>query len=353
MQILMRWKCCSTILCPRSLEKPLTYAFWIEWMGTVDGTGANTQTLCLGFHAENRKEHFFFRLIGENHCRCITRSTEKNLPGLTAFDRLSEDPGSIPGGAALCFFRLIQLSVHIFVGEEKERVWFYEMVLTGTNFQFEQILLNPASFRRLGHPGHIVVKKWRRFGERQKNRTQFLSWLCSTAVKGALSRYSVFFVDFFFCRKWWRGDSRPRRRPMRSRPLPHFFFFACSKLCDQSTSEYQAVTLAKSFLSRTKLGFEIRSRKWKQKGKFAVNNGENFMESKTGLQSSTDRSWAVLVRQSFKTCHLSGAFVYFATQYNVHYDNRLAGHLLSALRLKRFTAAIIFPHNKVAQKITE
>ena len=48
--------------------------------GTVAGTGADTQTLCLGFHAENRKEHLiFFRLIGENHCRCITRNTEKKL----------------------------------------------------------------------------------------------------------------------------------------------------------------------------------------------------------------------------------------------------------------------------------
>ena len=38
---------------------------------------------------------------------------------------------------------------------------------------------------------------------------------------------------------------------------------------------------------------------------------------------------------------------------NVHYDNRQAGHLLSALRLERCTDAIIFPHNKMAQKITE
>ena len=36
-------------------------------------------------------------------------------------DQQSEDPGSIPGGAALCFFFcLIQLSVDIFVREEKE-----------------------------------------------------------------------------------------------------------------------------------------------------------------------------------------------------------------------------------------
>ena len=50
LQILIRWKCCSTTLCPRSLEKPVTYVFWIwfwiEWRGpTVDGTGADTQTL--------------------------------------------------------------------------------------------------------------------------------------------------------------------------------------------------------------------------------------------------------------------------------------------------------------------
>ena len=31
------------------------------------------------------------------------------------------------------------------------------------------------------------------------------------------------FVSIFCCRKWRRGDSRPRRRPTRSRPLPHFF----------------------------------------------------------------------------------------------------------------------------------
>ena len=69
--------------------------------------------------------------------------------------------------------------------------------------------------------------------------------------------------------------------------------------------------------------------------------------------AATDRSSAVLVRRSFKTRDLSGAFVYSATQYNVHYDYRQARHLLSALRLEGCTAAIIFPHNTMAQKITE
>ena len=114
------------------------------------------------------------------------------------------------------------------------------------------------------------------------------------------------------CHTIQRGrDSRPRRRPTRRRPLPHLFFFTCSELRDRLTLEYQSVTLAKSFPSPTKLGFEIWSRKWKQNDKFAL-NGEKFMESKTGLQSSTDRSWAVLVRQSFKTCGLSGAVVYIS-----------------------------------------
>ena len=39
------------------------------------------------------------------------------------------------------------------------------------------------------------------------------------------------------------------------------FFFTSFELRDQSTSGYQSVTLAKAFLSRMKMGFEIRSRK--------------------------------------------------------------------------------------------
>ena len=162
-----------------------------------------------------------------------------------------------------------------------------------------------------------------------------------------------FYVDFL------RSKMAARRLeaaapPTRSRPLQRFLFFTSFELRDQLTSGYQSVTLAKSFLSRTKMGFEIRSRKWKQRDKFAHEKWGKFMETKIGLRSSTDRSWVVLVRRSFKTREaFRCSCVYFATQYNVHYDNRQAGHLLSALRLERCTAAIIFPHNKMAQKITE
>ena len=70
------------------------------------------------------------------------------------------------------------------------------------------------------------------------------------------------------------------------------FFFTSFELRDQSASGYQTDTFAKSFLSRTKMALEIRSRKWKQKDKFAHEKWGKFMETKTGLHSSTDRSWS-------------------------------------------------------------
>ena len=116
-------------------------------------------------------------------------------------------------------------------------------------------------------------------------------------------------------------------------------------------SEYQSVTLAKSFLSRTKLSFEIMIKKGKTKRQTCpltmVNNSyiQNWLADLHGsilsCPWSDDRSRLAIFRCS---C------VYFTTQYNVHYDNRLAGHLLSVLRLERCTAAIILPHNKMAQK---
>ena len=57
-------------------------------------------------------------------------------------------------------------------------------------------------------------------------------------VKGALSRYSVILCRFFWGRKWRRGHARPRRRPTRSRPSPHFFLhrFRASRSIDVGVS---------------------------------------------------------------------------------------------------------------------
>ena len=54
------------------------------------------------------------------------------------------------------------------------------------------------------------------------------------SIEGALSRYSAILCQL--CgRKWQQGDSRPRRRPTRRRPLPHFFSpvssFAINRRC--------------------------------------------------------------------------------------------------------------------------
>ena len=73
-----------------------------------------------------------------------------------------------------------------------------------------------------------------------------------------------------------------------------FFFFTRSELGDRST--YQSVTLAKSFLSWTKLGFEIWSRKWKQKDKFALNNAEQWWKIH-GIQN-----WLVELHGSILSC---------------------------------------------------
>ena len=61
-----------------------------------------------------------------------------------------------------------------------------------------------------------------------------------------------------------------------------------------------------------------------------------------------------LLRRSFQVSRsFRCSCVDFATIYNVHYDNRQAGHLLGALHLERCTAAIIFPTTKWRKKITE
>ena len=99
------------------------------------------------------------------------------------------------------------------------------------------------------------------------------------------------------------------------------------------------------------VGFEIWSWKWKQKDRFAH---EQWWKIR-GIQNRRPEIHGSILRclgptivqhsQSFR-CKLC----IFTAQYNVHYDNRKAGHLLSALRSERCTSAIIFSHNKMAQK---
>ena len=78
-----------------------------------------------------------------------------------------------------------------------------------------------------------------------------------------------------------------------------------------------------------------------------MKKGENSWKPK---QSSTDRSWVVLVRRSCKTREaFRCSCVYFATQYNVHYDNRQAGHLLP-FAWKDARPPLFFPTTKWRKK---
>ena len=146
--------------------------------------------------------------------------------------------------------------------------------------------------------------------------------------KGALSRYSVFLCRFFVVKNGGK-ETRGRRAGQQEAGLCRTcFFFTCSELHDRSTSAYQSVTLAKSCLSRRKLGFEIIIKKVKAKRKVCPEQWWKIHGIQNGLQSSTDRSWAVLVRRSFKTRDLSGAVVYISlhsTMYTTTIDRRMLG----------------------------
>ena len=90
-------------------------------------------------------------------------------------------------------------------------------------------------------------------------------------------------------------------------------FFTSFELWDQSTSGYQPVTLANSFLSRTKMAFEIRSRKWKNKKiSLPMKNGENSWKPKQACwapRTDLTLSWS---EDRSRLARLSGAVAYIS-----------------------------------------
>ena len=110
-------------------------------------------------------------------------------------------------------------------------------------------------------------------------------------VKGALSRYSVFYVDFFAVENGSeeiQGCGADQRLASLGRNY-FFHLFGASQLMDVGVSVSCPCKVIP--LSRTKLGYDQESEKTSLS--LSINNGEKFMGSKTGLQSSTDRSLVV------------------------------------------------------------
>ena len=172
-------------------------------------------------------------------------------------------------------------------------------------------------------------------------------------VKGALSRYSVFYVIFFAVENGGE-ETQGRGAGQQEAGLCRTFFlhlFRALRSIDVGVSvscPCKVIRLSdevglwdydqESENKKTSLPWTMVKNSWNSK---QVAELHGSILSCVGLM--------IVQGPQYFRC----SCVYFATQYNVHYDNRQAGYLLSALRLERYTAAIIFPHNKMAQKITE
>ena len=87
------------------------------------------------------------------------------------------------------------------------------------------------------------------------------------------------FLCRFFAVENGGEETRARGADQRVAGLGRNFFFHLFRL--RSTSEYQSVALAKSFLSLGR-SWALRYDQENEKTSLPINNGEEFMESKTG-----------------------------------------------------------------------
>ena len=172
-----------------------------------------------------------------------------------------------------------------------------------------------------------------------------------------------FYVDFL--RSKMAARKLEAAAPTNELPvLGRNFFFTCWELRNWSTSKNQSVVLAKSFLFLSlsdEVGLGGRYDQESEKKSLPISNGEIIMESKTGLQSSMDRSWVVrLVRQSFKTRDLSVVVVYISLHSTIC-TTTIRQSTLKTL-VERASLGKIHgrhysppppPPNKMAQKITD
>ena len=131
------------------------------------------------------------------------------------------------------------------------------------------------------------------------------------------------------------------------------FFFTCSRasrLIDVGVSVSCSCKVIP--LSRTKLGFEIWSRKWKDK--FAHQQwwkiSRNPKQACRAPRINLDLSWFD-DRSRLAIFQVQLCIFRYTVQYTLRQSTGKS--LVERALLERYTAAIIFPHNKMAQKLTE
>ena len=161
-------------------------------------------------------------------------------------------------------------------------------------------------------------------------------------------------MSIFCGRKWRRGDSRPRRRPTRSRPLPHFFSSPVSRFAINRCRGISQLPLQSHSSLRRRLALRLDQESENKKTSLPMKTGENSWKSKQACGAPRiDLVVHVLVRRSFKTREaFRCSCVYFATQYNVHYDNRQAWQDTCWARFARKDARppLFFPTTKWRKK---
>ena len=169
-----------------------------------------------------------------------------------------------------------------------------------------------------------------------------------------------FNVDFFL-----RSKMAARRleaaAPANKKQAFAFTFFLRRFRASRSINVGVSVSYpCKVILSRTKTGFEIRSRKWKQKDKLSMKNGEYSWKTKQACGSPridlelSWHSWSEDRSRLARLSQVSGAVAYISlrsTIYATIFDRQ--DTCWARFAWKDARPPLFFPHNKMAQKITE
>ena len=183
-------------------------------------------------------------------------------------------------------------------------------------------------------------------------RTNFTSPNCTMKLivsfhrfKGALSRYSVFYVDFLRSKMAARRleDAAPANEKQAFVVLFFLHLFRASRSIDVSLA---VSSPCKVMPLSNKVGLWDYHQESEKKENFALNNGEKFMESKTACRAPRIKHGPTIVQDSWSS-RCSG--VYFATQYNVHYGNRQLDICWALFVWKAAQPPLFFPQQNGAK----
>ena len=119
-------------------------------------------------------------------------------------------------------------------------------------------------------------------------------------------------MSIFCGRKWRRGDSRPRRRPTRSRPLPHFFSSPVSSFAINRRRGISQLPLQSHFSLGRRWALRQDQESENKRTSLPMKNGENSWKPKQACgapRSDLELSWS---EDRSRLSRLSGAVAYIS-----------------------------------------